>query len=54
MGRGGEAIRYRVQVTLAGGDRQSQHGGGQQAQGGGILYWSRRVETLGQDVSEKI
>lgn len=47
-------IRYRVQVTLAGGDRQSQHGGGQQAQGGGIPYWSGRVETLGQDVSEKI
>lgn len=62
-GRGGDArelpgVPHRdtgPSVALAGGGRQTQISGGQQqAQGGGILYWSRREETLGQDVSEKI
>lgn len=50
----GSPRRYRAQCRPGCSGRRPQDGGGQQAQGGGILYWSRRVETLGQDVSEKI
>lgn len=50
----GSPTRCRAQCRPGCGGRRIQDGGGQQAQGGGILYWSRRVETLGQDVSEKI